>query len=422
MGPMAEIEPKINRKAALRIAIFAFLVAGGLLVYQFLRNAGQDLTGTFGGGDTTGYIAAIQEHDDGGSQIVAIKPDGTLVPAEGHKAGNIDRDPAWPADGKFLYFISDRDKNESHLFRWDIDRGKVERKTLDKRTKTSTWCAPKTFENASASIMLISGGKVIELDPRTSEAKQILPPVSKEIGGGDEGSQSQFDLLYSKLGTSFKEAKWGKDRAWIAAILRQENGGEVLIVQDAAAAQPPTALVAGDRIEFDISPATDSLIYTVINFGFPDSENPPPQFVKNGKIVKPFHHAFGVYSPSGGETGPIATSKDDHIVFLNPRYAPDGQTALMLVGDQSSGSLKVNSLVVIPANTAGSQNAGRILDGDVSQASWGPDGETIVYVKADGGKRAVFTIQKDGSGEKNWTGDKGNFTSPLISPRTKSGS
>lgn len=418
------IEAKTNKRKAIRIAVWGLTVAVLIFLYQTLRNVGQDVNAFLGGTDSTGYLAAFKEMDDGGSQITVIKPDGTLVEVPGYGTGNLDRDAAWPADGRFLYFVSDRDKGESHVFRWDIGNNRVERKTLDKRTKTAVWFPPSGSPDASRYGIVISGGKVLQLDPVTSEAVQLLPPVGKEIGVSEEGegSSSQFEMLYSRFGTSFREARWLKDKSAIAAIMRRENGGELLVIQDMSELKAPIPLVAGDRIEIDVSPKDNKLVYSVVNFSFPDPENIPEGYVKNGKIVKPFLNAIGLYDPAAsGAQMPIAASQDDRIVFTSPRFAPDGERMLMVVNDVQGGQVKGSSLIVMPAAANGSQGAANVVQGQISQAAWMPDGETLTYVKQDQGQRGVFTISVTGGGEKNWTAGKGNFAFPNPSPRTKSG-
>lgn len=414
------VEPKITRKSTQRIVIGLFALAALLLGYQYLRNLGTDTRPIFGGGDSTGFVAAVLEKDDGGSQVVLIKEDGTIMESPGYVAGATDREPAWPSDGRFLYFISDRDQGQSHVFRWAFKDGVVERRSLDKRTKAMPWFPPDSYPDASKLGIVVSGGKVIQFDPQNSEAQQLLPPVAKEIGGGDEGSISQFDQTYSSLGTSVREAKWGKDKAWIAAVLRRENGGEVLVVQDSAGEKPPTPVVFGTRVEFDVNAAEGGLIYCVQGLEFPNPETVPKEFVKDGKIVKPFLHGVGFFSPDQEAVGYIATSKEDQIVFSSPRVSPDGSTLMMLVGELDGETFRSRSLVTLPAQVGGSEAVARLLDGDVTSPSWNGDGSKIVYIKLVEGKRAVHTINKDGGEERNLTGDKGDFVQPAFSPKTKS--
>lgn len=418
----AKIEAKTNKRASIRIIIWMLCVAAGILLYQVLRNVGQDVSGFLGGTDSTGYIAAFKELEDGGAQLVVIKPDGTIVPCPGYNPGNLDRDASWPADGRFLYFVSDRDKNESHVFRWDVSKDRVERKTLDKRTKAAVWFPPAGAPDANKFGIVISGGKVLQLNPVTSEAEQLLPPVSNERGGGDEGASSQFEMMYAKFGTSFREARWALDKTWIAAVMRRENGGELLVIQDMVEGKAPLPLVAGDKIEIDVSPTTNKLIYSVTNFQFPDPENIPEGYVKNGRIIRPFLNAVGLFDPTAqGAQPPIAASQDDRIVFTNPRFAPDGDRMLMIVNDMKDGKVNAGSLIVMPAAANGSEGASRVQNGMLSQAMWMPDGQNVVFVKAEGGKRSIYTISISGGGEKNLTGNNGDFAFPNPSPRTKSG-
>lgn len=410
-------QPKILRKALTRIAIWMFLLAACILGYQKLRQIGVDPTHYLGGGDTSGFIAALEETPEG-ARAVIIKPDGTIVPAPGGKDATIDRDLAWPADGRFLYFVSDRENDQSHVFRWDIGSGNIERKSLDKRTKGATWFPPSSYEDATDFGLMVSGGNVIQFDPKSGEARQLLPPVSKEMGGGDQGAASPFDAQYSRLGRSFKEAKWNKDKTWLAAVMRREAGGEILIVQDTEGKQAPIAVVAGDRIEFDVSPTENKLIYTVAGFDFTDPEDIPEAFIKNGRAIKPFRNGVGVFDPASSDAqGAVALSPDDTAAFSHPRISPDGSTLLMLIGTVDDNlNFQAMALASLPAQPGGMASAAKLVEGKLFDPSWGPDGQTIVYVRETGGRRSIFQVGRDGSGEKNLTGTKGDFFQPIMSP------
>ena len=81
--------------------------------------------------------------------------------------------------------------------------------------------------------LMTAGGFVLEFDPKKGSTHQVLPPVGKERGSqeAEEGSASQFDEIYQRLGSSFREAKWLKGKEYVAAVMRREEGGEILIVQ-----------------------------------------------------------------------------------------------------------------------------------------------------------------------------------------------
>lgn len=375
-----------------------------------------------------GYIsAAIQTAD--GFQAVLIDPSGQITKSPGYVEGAVDQPPVWSPDGQRVYFVSDRDNGESHVFRWNPVNNAVERRTVDKRTKSYVdFTVPGESTNKTA--LVITGGTVMELEPLEGTSKQLLPP--KKLGGsgqGEGGSTGQFEQLYASIGTSFKAARWSKDKQYIVAVMRREIG-EVLICQDITGLpnlditdpkSRPILIAAGDKIEFDIDPVTGDVAYTLQGFRWPDPRMIPPEFLEKGVAKNPFRHMIGLYSP--GEPGPkppVAVAMDDKFAFGHPRVSPDGQMVMASVGPyQGSAVMEPTNLVAMPFRTGGgSEGAITLVDEPAVEAEWSPNGKSITYVAQGEGRRNLFVMDVgSGSPPKNITGDRGSFRGPQFSPQ-----
>lgn len=432
-------QPAILRKRITRGALG--VIGIGLLAFVFFKfvSGAKDLDpGVF---ESAGYIAALKESEDG-EQAVLISPTGAVNLSPDYSEGVNDQAPVWTRDGNRVYFSSDRDE-ESHVYRWNEPRNAVERMTIDKRTKSGVVFDAADPNATDPTCLVISGGTVIVLDPTKKLSRQILPPGKASSEGTEEqGATTQFEQIYTGIGTSVRQARWSRDREYLLVVMRREDG-EILIAQkmgkvprpvDATDlyrvdfSKPPIAIVAGDRIDFDVSPLDGLVVFTCMGFQFPDPKMIPPEMKENGKIKLPFRHVLGIYRPGdGGMYEPsqtaqsfVALGPDDEFCFASPKISPDGAEFVAVVGKyEGSGLMQPNNLVLMPFTPRGGEKAVTLSSaGNISDPSWHPNGQTILFVSRVDGKRAIFSVNRDRSGLKRIS-PEGNFRAPSYSPLSK---
>ncbi len=411
-------QPKIVQTLLKRTAtvLLAFAAIFGGLRYV------QEQKGDFDrGGESSGMIAAIRIERNG-QQAVLIKPDGTVVGTKSWKDGNTDREAVWSPDGRFLFFCSDRKENTFNVFRWNPQSDDAQ-----KRTETGGSRANPTFAPGGTgdTLLVVAGGFVRELDPKTGKTPQILPPVNAEIaqsGGGDESGTEGSLSIYGNLGKSFRIARYLPGKGSIAAVMRREDGGEILVLQELTPVNgkvpKPRPIVAGDHVEFDIDPTSGSVVYCVQNFRWPDKDQVPPQFRQGNRVTTPFRNAIGLVDPKGAFSL-VGASANDAAGFGAPRVSPDGTKMLLVAGRIEEGSLRPAALLTLPLRAQGMGQAAVLTKGDVYEPSWSADGNRIAYAKRVGGKRDIYTMAGDGTDETNVTKGQGDFSTPLMSPMVK---
>jgi hypothetical protein len=234
-----------------------------------------------------------------------------------------------------------------------------------------------------------------------------------------------MDIMYGRYGNSFKKAAWFAGKKYVAAILKGDRG-ETLILQPMEAKdgriQAPLPFSAGDKIDMDVSPKTGQLVFTVQGFRFPDPDQVPPEFVKNGKVIPPFRHFIGMMDPKEPQKLiPIMQTPNDLNVFADPVISPDSSKVIIAVGVYSgTNNLKRTGLLSMPTREAGGQSTSGIHKGAAYSYSFSGDGQQIAYVERGAGDaQIIHVMDADGSHDKALTTGKGSFGEARFSPQTK---
>lgn len=413
-------QPKIVHKLVVR-SIIAVILVMILAVAVVLIQKVQDLDLPTKA-NTSGMISALQ-YESGGAHAVLIKADGTVTSSRGWHAEANDREPYWTPDGNRVYFASDRDNKQVHLFRWNPGNGKVERRTQTRGSYSGLSYVDGDTSRSSA--LVVANGAVLQFDPVVGTTRPVIPPPVKateeSLEGGSVGGMEQ---IYGDIGNSFKAAAWfGSKKEEIIGILKGDRG-ETLIVQDPkpidGRLKPPALIAAGDRIDMDVCRSNGKVVFTVLNYRFPDPNNVPPEFIKNGRVVVPVRHMAGLLDPSvPGALVTMIGSQDNRTCFANPVISPDGTSALLLAGSYTGdGDIDGKVLISVPVREGAASSVTPVHRGPVFSPSFSPDGKLIVFeLRGAGGAKSIHVMNSDGSNDRSLTEGKGNFGSPRFSPQ-----
>ncbi len=409
----------MRSRSARRLLIFVVSlgVVGWLFVWLMGKKGDIQL-----GSDTSQMIAALAITPDG-SQAVVMDTKGTITKSAAYTQARTDRDITWSPDGNRLFFISDRKEDSFHIFRWDPQRNaEPEQRSIDKAGRSNLVFDPRTATDADLSGLVMVRGTVQEFFPVNGKSSQILPPskqrVEVEPGGG---AGNTFELLYNRFGKSFRVARWVKDRRFIAAVMRQEERGETLLIQDFeldkdGKLRPPMQVFAAERIEIDVDTKSGVLVANVI-------EATPP-LGDDGKPLKlGFIHGIFIIDPSksGKEVAtPVLLSPELRRCATEVKCSPDGSSLLLVAAEYTGdGNGKSIGLVSCPLVAGGGSSGSLLVPGTVSNPTFSPDGTKIAFIKREGANRAVFIADANGSNARNLTGTSGDYSRPLFSPQYK---
>ena len=409
----------MRSRSARRLVVFVVSlgVVGWLFVWLVGKKGDIQL-----GSDTSGMIAAMLLTEDG-SHAVTIDSKGAVTKSAGYPAGRTDRDLAWSPDGNRLFFISNRKEDSFHIFRWDPQRNtEPEQRSIDKAGRSNLIFDEKPATDTELAGLLTVRGTVQEFFPVNGKSSQILPPskqrVEAEEGGG---AGNTFELLYNRFGKSFRVARWLKSKRFIAAVMRREERGETLIIQDFepdkdGKIKPPMQIFTAERIEIDVDQTSQVLVANILEVTPPEGPDGKP--IKTG-----FIHGIFMIDPSKSSdeaVAPILLSPDIKQCTTEIKCSPDGSTLMFIPasysGDGNGTSLGLGSC---PLKPQGASSGSAIASGSITSPSFSPDGTKITYIKREGLNRAVFIADSNGSNARNLTGTSGNYSRPLFSPQYK---
>lgn len=419
-------QPLINRRLATRAAILLLTVAALIFAYRWWLARGTDLN-HFGSAKTAGYIAAVELDPQGGSQVVLITPGGQVRRSPGYTKGVTERDVVWRPDGMQLLFSSDRvitdaQRRAFNIFRWNLSNDQVEPRT----DGTIAWSAPSYAGSADIEeervFLAVAGGNVWERNVSELNGQKLMPfEPGKVSDNQDRQKQGGGSSEPESEALNIRRAKWTPDEAFIVGVRRTETG-EALVVQPMNV--PPqerrvSSIALGDRIEFDINPVNGQIAFITQGFQWGDPKDVPPEFKKNGRITKPFYHFVGIYDPANPSTPvPIGASKEPKIGFGAVSVSPDGKMIAVTAGSFTEDrSFEPRYMAIVPADRGPGAQPQPLAQGEIFEPSWSPNGDKIIYIKREGGRRNIYVINSDGSGEKLISDGSRSYATPIFSPQ-----
>lgn len=417
------IVPKATKKLAIRLVIGLFSLAVIFAVYNWMR-ANRDL-GDISIANTADWILALEQKEEG-AQAVIFRKDGSILPSPGYTPGKTDRDAVWRPDGAAVFMSSDRETEDFNVYRWNLQHNVIERRGMASRSQLGLSYGDPSLGATNDALLIVSGGFVLSMNPKEATTRQVLPPVGREVvtTAGDEGAgaASQFDAYYKRLGSSFREARWGKNKEWVFAVMRGDEG-ETLIAQQMNSNKPPVVLGLGEHIDFDVNPKTGSVVYAIQGYRVPVPENPTKEDIAKIKELTRMRHRLIEVKPWETDPNeamvPLALSASDRVSFAKPKVCPDGNSVLVSVGKYlGDGNLQLEGLLSLPLAPNGIAAATMLLKGEVSDYSWSPNGKKFAFIrKSQGGARTIFVMDKDGGETKQVSDGKRSYSRPLFSPQ-----
>ena len=355
----------MNRKLQLRTLFGLTILAITFWTIQWLIHIKQDPD--FGNVDTTYWIAALQKESNGKTRSVVIKPDGTKLLSPGYTKSAEDQSLAWQNDGKRLFFISNRDRKAFDIYRWNPARNIVERRTFDNRPKSGL--SFPFLKNRDKGI-LVSGGSILEFDPKTGSMPQILPPLTAD---------PKSLAFYQKRANRFLKARCIEEGKFMVALAKDENENHHLMVQNLSSSSLPAIIASGKWIDFHAHPL-GKILYVI-----QDDDGLSRLFL---------------FDSETGEKSLIYQSKNEDMT--TPRLSPSMlYVAVKLASRRSLALLSIQQRRLI-----------HIVDQNPKDASWHPYLDLLLYTK----KNAIFTYDVLSKSEKRITYDKVEYQLPLFSP------
>jgi hypothetical protein len=361
----------MNKTIATRTIIGLFAIAALFLGYKWFEQVSKDPD--FGSTDTTDMVVAV-EYLDEGSQVVLFDVNGKKTVAPGYVAGSNDVDPVWRPDGQRVIFAGTRQGSSNDIYRWNVATGKVESKLKGSRSASSPYFGPPGWPNLGDSVLVLVGGNVFDLNPIDQKTRQLLPPQGFENTAEEAGSQ--LEALYEQLGTSFKSAKWGKDRKVLYTVMNRESDELFVVnIMEKMGDTPvgPIPVFAGQSIQFDVAP-DGTVVVSVQGFEFPDETKIPAEMLVDGRAIKPYRN--GLFA--------LAVSDDGHVTPPVPLFVDHPELGI----EPQELSAELRTEKAIPAGVNGVV-AGIVTPGSVAEKIGVKVGDVVVSV----GGAATTTFQ-----------------------------
>ena len=360
----------MNRKLQLRTLFGVTAVAALFWIMQWLIHIKQDPD--FGNIQTTNWIAAVQTESNGKYKAVIIKPDGTKLLTADNKKSATDHDLVWQSDGGRLFFISNRDRKAFDIYRWNLAKNILERRTFDNRPKSDLSFRDTQNKNKG---LLISGATILQFNPKTGSMQQILPQLTAD---------PKLLAFYQKYVQRFLKARSLNEGNLMIVLAKEEDGHHHLMVQDLTKTSLPAIIASGKFIDFDAH-ASGKILYAI------QSDDGLSQLL--------------LFDDETGQKNLIYQSKSEEMT--TPRLSQSlGYAAVQLASSRSLALLSIKEGRVV-----------HFFDQTTTDASWHPYLDLLLYTKKVGVHgNAIFVYDATSKSEKRITYDEAEYQLPQFSP------
>lgn len=411
---------KIKTQNSKRFVIWALLIAGMLVSYQFFKKFVEDPD--LGDFQSAGHIVAIELNNSGGRVAMFDESGKRIDPPEPKKDAWDDREVSWSADGQRIFTSSNRELDSYNVYRWNPAKNIVQRRSIGSRSQGAPWFWPGEDPNGPKIGLIQSGGQIQELNITSGDSSLVMPPTGDRVEGTEEGSKGIMDA-YDRFGRAFVKARYAGSKDKIYALMRNEEG-YTLIYQAIgldANQQPirPAEMYRGTTVDVETD---NNGVAAILISGFlfaPDAQI-PEEFIVDGKAVPPF--GAGIFrSEIGANDSPtivavVVIPVDAEEALGDMAVSPDGTKIAVVIGRKvKEGGFEPLFMLSMPFEENGGQAATPIAQGAISSPSWSPDGSKITYLKQEGANVDVYRANADGTGETKVT-NGGKWAMPQFSP------
>lgn len=347
--------------------------------------------------DTKDWILFVSDRS-GNLDLWVIRPDGSGL-RQMTTDPSAETDPAWSPDGRLIAFISDRDNRVPQLFYADPECRRVQQLTVSAGAKEKPQFLPD-----GKHIVFLQQGQVLLVDIESGEVEKILPPFELE-------QQWRNAFGGSVL---FREPTYDREKKVVYAIQRTE-GGEMLVRyrrgggghehegEAPAEAQPgsmlsaqklPEPIIGGQEVHVALSPDGTQLAITVLG-------------------NKQIGHAIALYNLVTETLQPLWNSQGD-VAPGAVVWAPEGTHLafeMWRVREEEKDRIGIGVMGI------GDPEPRLIVQGNAITPTWSQGGTSLVYVRfREDGKRDLWIVSADGSGDKRLTNGTGDNYAPAWSP------
>lgn len=417
----------MSKKLAIRAALIAVSIVILFVGYQWFQTWSLDPENE-AKADTSGAIAALELSGSSPSAVVFLA-DGTEKSSPSLPEGREDRELSWGATGSHVFISSNREDDSFNIYRWNPVSGAFARRTQGTRSKAAPFFIMDGTVESLRRGLVTGGGAVSIYDPKMMTLEQILPPLERGVDSSDEGGGMVGPMsgAFKNIGDSFKAARYVGGPKLIYTLMRRE-GGEVLVACSLEPVQrpdgtmsppPPLPVFAGRKLAWDVAP-NGSAVVAINDFQWPNPDQVPEEFIKNGEPVVPFRHGImtmPIPNVPGGQQGPILIFPDSGQRAGDISISPDGSQVAVVIGTEENENFVAQGLFVFPNVPGGGQQGIPVSEGAISAPSWSPDGKELVYLKTLNGKRGIYRISATGGVEKRVGKSDKDYRSPKFSPQ-----